>query len=206
MNNNFAGPPGSVSPGTSFGALPRAHRPSDAAGNEFGGKVSAILARFPGPVTLHPSRIRYVGLLAASLGFVAALVFMLQHGSIGPGGALKAWLGIAFFGVGALIGAVMLLPGAGRLTLDADGFERVTLFMKFPASWQQASDFIVWEHRTGRGHRVRLVAYDDNCVGDNMSRRLSGRNAGLPDTYGLSPEELARLMTQWRGRALTRRR
>ena len=41
------------------------------------------------------------------------------------------------------------------------------------------------------------------------SRRLAkanaaffGRNAGLPDTYGLSPEQLALLMTRWRDRAL----
>jgi hypothetical protein len=31
---------------------------------------------------------------------------------------------------------------------------------------------------------------------------VTGRNAGLPETYGLKPEALAELMTRWRERAL----
>jgi hypothetical protein len=36
-----------------------------------------------------------------------------------------------------------------------------------------------------------------------MNVSLAGRNDYIPDTYGLSAEDLARLMNQWRERALT---
>ncbi len=35
-----------------------------------------------------------------------------------------------------------------------------------------------------------------------MNRSIAGRNAIIPDTFGLSADDLASLMTQWRARAL----
>jgi hypothetical protein len=35
-----------------------------------------------------------------------------------------------------------------------------------------------------------------------MNRKLSGRNCALPDTFGLSAEDLANLMNAWRDRAI----
>ena len=172
-------------------------------------EVDAVLARFPGPVTLTGSRVKYLGVLAASVVFVAALAWMLQHGAVGPAGTAKAWLGVLFFGAGAVIGAVMLLPGASSLTLSAQGFERITLFVKRPTAWQQASGFIVGEYLTARRRQLRTVAYDDAAcwgAGADLSRKLVGRNTALPDTYGLAHEDLARLMTQWRQRALAQPR
>jgi hypothetical protein len=45
----------------------------------------------------------------------------------------------------------------------------------------------------------------DNSVAkafDKASRALSGHDSGLPDTYGLSAEDLAQLMIRWRERAI----
>ena len=53
-----------------------------------------------------------------------------------------------------------------------------------------------------------MVGYDDDRLkgfGAKFSRDKIGRNAALPDTYGLSHEELARLMTEWHERALAQR-
>ncbi len=170
-----------------------------------GGKVDAILARFPGPVTLNVSRVKYTAVLLGSLALLAGLLSMLQHGAISPANTMKAWFGVALFGAGVFVAVVMLLPGAGSLTLSADGFERVTLFMRFPTPWQQAGNFGVSELRTRRSRRMRLVGYDDaKLAGGNFSQRKTGRNSALPDTYGLSPEDLALLMNQWRARALKR--
>lgn len=194
---------GSNGPSRPAGAVLRASGQSHAAGKEFGGNVDAILARFPGPVTLRVSRLKFLGLLAVSLGIIGVLTVMLQHGAFGSVGAFKAWLGIAIFGAGALATAVMLLPGAGSLTLGRDGFERITLFMKFRTPWQHVSNFVVGEVATRRGRSTRFVCYDDgNCTGDNVNRRLTGHNSALPDTYGPSHEDLALLMNQWRARVL----
>src|SRR5580704_6376605 len=91
--------------------------PSRAPASVGSADVDAVLARFPGPVTLHVSRLKFVGLLAASLGLVVALLYILQDDALGPSGTAEAWLGIAFFSIGALVAIVMLLPGAGGLTL-----------------------------------------------------------------------------------------
>ena len=40
-------------------------------------KVDAILARFPGPVTLRVSRLKMLGLLAGSLAFVVGSIFLI---------------------------------------------------------------------------------------------------------------------------------
>ena len=40
-------------------------------------------------------------------------------------------------------------------------------------------------------------------IGEGLAfGRISGRNAALPDTYGLAHEDLAGLMNQWRAQAL----
>jgi hypothetical protein len=53
-----------------------------------------------------------------------------------------------------------------------------------------------------------MVVYDDVTQSSKAIAQLNvgivGRNAGLPDTYGLSADDLAQLMAQWRDRALAR--
>jgi hypothetical protein len=167
------------------------------------GAVEALLARFPGPLRLRASRLKFLGLLAVSAVFVGLCIYMLKHGRLSPSGEMKAWIGIALFGLGVLISVVMLLPGAGSLTLDQNGFERITLFLKFRTSWQRVDNFSVCEMAIRRGRRMRFVGYDDSELPiNNTSRQLTGRNAALPDSYGLSHEELAVLMRRWRLQAL----
>jgi hypothetical protein len=213
MDGKFPGRGGSIQASTfaeadrrrKFGRTPPS-RPSGAT-RAPGRDIDAILARFPGPVTLHVGRLKFLGLLAASLGFAAALLYMLDDGALSPSATFKAWLGIAVFGMCALVAAVMLLPGAGTLTLGGDGFERVTLFMTFRRSWRQVGNFTVVQYSPRRGRAIRFVGYDDAALAaGNLNHRMSGRNAALPDSYGLSHEELASLMSQWRARALAQQR
>jgi hypothetical protein len=47
--------------------------------------------------------------------------------------------------------------------------------------------------------------YDDTAFTGTLAelnRKLSGRNSGLADTYGLSAEDLAELLNAWRDRAM----
>jgi hypothetical protein len=205
MNGSFSGRDASISaaaggmPHREFGRNDASHTPASVGSAD----VDAVLARFPGPVTLHVSRLKFVGLLAASLGFVVALLYILQDDALSPSGTAPAWLGIAFLSIGALVGAVMLLPGAGSLTLGPEGFERVSLFVRWRRPWRQVGNFAVGQYSPRRGRTIRFIAYDDADVApDNFTRRTTGRNAALPDTYGLAHEELAALMNHWRAQAL----
>jgi hypothetical protein len=169
--------------------------------------VQTLLAHFPTSIALHASRLKFFSVLAVSVLLTGLCVYLLQHGRLSPSGEVKAWVGVVLFGVGVVISVVMLLPGAGRLTLDQDGFQRVTLFLKFRTPWSSVDDFTVCEMTMRRGRRMRFVGYNDRGLPtNNASQQLSGRNAALPDSYGLSHEELANLMAEWRARALAMRR
>ena len=175
-----------------------------ASGTDAGCKVDAIIAGFPGPVALRVSRAKWLGLLAFSLAF-ACSIYVIHDGSLRASGAWMAWLGLAFCGICGIVAAVMALPGAARFTLRADGFETTTLFRKFRTPWQRVSDFAVSQYSMRRGRHKPFVGYNDaHYPTDNLSRRMTGYNAALPDTSDLSHNELARLMNQWRALALAR--
>jgi hypothetical protein len=100
---------------------------------------------------------------------------------------------------------MMLLPGAGGLTLDRNGFQVTSLFRSSSSRWQDVSGF---EPASIPPSLQKLVVYDDvNVAGRkiaNLNVALIGRNAALPDTYGLTADDLARLMMTWRDRAVRR--
>ena len=159
----------------------------------------AFVSRFPGPVTLYPSRTKWLLVLATCALFAVGGFWMIRSGE--PWG----WFVLIFFGLGVVVAAAAMLPGAGALTLDAAGFEVISLFGRHRARWQDAADFKAV--RVPPAHQ-RLVAYDDATQGAKSLAKfnvgLVGRNAALPDTYGLAPDTLAQLMAQWRERALAR--
>jgi hypothetical protein len=158
----------------------------------------AILSKFPGPVTLFPSRTRWFWVLLGCMIFVAGGIHMIAVG------AATGWLVAGFFGLGTVVAAVMLLPGAGALKLDRDGFEVTSLYRRHRTRWQDATGFEAVT--VAVPFRVqRMVAYDDvNLAGQSLAKlsvAIAGHNAGLPDTYGLAVDDLAGLLKAWRARA-----
>jgi hypothetical protein len=159
--------------------------------------AEAILRGFPGPVTLYPSRRRLILALFACAVFDASGIKMVADGDT------WGWPSLIFCGLGTVIFALMLVPGAASLELDRDGFQTTSLFRRRQARWQDVSEF---EPVSIPRAMQKLVAYDDVKVASRAVARLNfalvGRNTALPDTYGLSVAELAGVMTQWRERAL----
>ena len=124
--------------------------------------VDAILARFPGPVTLYPSRRKLIGMLAIALGFVTISILLLR-GKPADSATWMIWACLLFFGACALIGIVMLLPGAASLTLTAEGFEVVSLFRCMRTPWSAASGFAPTQLPPLHAPRVRghaMVGYE----------------------------------------------
>jgi hypothetical protein len=178
-------------------------------------RAEAILARFPGPVTLKPGRLTWLALSAGSLVFVAICIFLLIARPNGFGGTdvLITSLCILFFGAGALVGLAQLLPGFGGLVLSADGFDELSFYRRVHTPWSMASRFVATEtpdldpEPRGSLGRNRVVGYEHSAdigVLADLHRQLTGRSTTLTDNYGLTCEELAWLMTQWRERALAR--
>jgi hypothetical protein len=161
--------------------------------------ADAILSRFPGPVTRYPSRKKWLFVLATSVLFSVGGTLMIRQGDA------MGWAVLIFFGLGVVIATAAMLPGAGSLTLDHDGFEVTSLFRRHQTRWQDSAGF--------QAARLppapqKWVVYDDLRQSTKSIAKfnvgLAGRNAALPDTYGLSADDLAQLMAQWRERALAR--
>ena len=161
--------------------------------------IAPIPARFPGPVTLYPSRKKWLLVLAVGVVLAVGGVLMIRSGD------LKGWLVLIFFAAVSLTAAAVMLPGAGALTLDRDGFEVTNLFRRHRTRWQDASGFTATDIPPAR---QRFVVYDDARVSTRRIAKvnvaIAGRNASLPDTYGQPADELAELMAAWRASALAR--
>jgi hypothetical protein len=159
-------------------------------------EIENIAARFPGLVTLYPSRKKWL------LVFLGSAPFYRHWLLDGHGGTKTRLVGILVFAAFAAVAGAMLLPGAGSLSLNADGFVTISLFRRWHALWQDATAFhVVRIPPSGQ----RMVVYDDRTaqgVVAKLNAAVAGYAAGLPDTYGLSADELAALMTSWRSRAL----
>jgi hypothetical protein len=110
--------------------------------------------------------------------------------------------GAVFFGLGVVVAIISLMPGGGLLRLDADGFEVSRPFLpRKRFGWRDVSDFdLIYGKATS--YVVFKAAKPQLGMLDRTNAWLArGRNEGLPDTYGLASEDLARLMTAWQNLA-----
>jgi hypothetical protein len=121
------------------------------------------------------------------------------------GGDAWGWFPLLFFGACALVGLIAVLPHAGALMLDGDGFEVTNLFRRHRSRWQDVSAF---EAQSIPPAHQLFVVYNDASVSTSSLAKINtaivGRNAALPDTYGQRAEDLARLLEQWRSLGLRR--
>ena len=160
-------------------------------------------------LTLHTSKAKSLLLLLASLLFTVAGVFMAQDGE------LMGHVGYGFFGLCSLAYVVQLITGGGYLKLTEDEFEFFSGFgRKQCVSWDDVDSFGVAVVRNLSRYYVpptRLVGWnykqgvDVSKFGRVTSKTLSGREACLPDTYGMKLEELVSLMNEHLERSRDRR-
>jgi hypothetical protein len=161
-------------------------------------KRGDIIARFPGPVTLYPSRLKWGLILTGFMLFTFVGCAMVINGDKG------GWFVVYFCSAGTLIGIIPLLPGGGGLTLDQYGFETVNMFRRTRTRWRDASGFETMVQAAAPGSQV---VYDDASRNQDFDPAanplwVAGHNAALPDTYGLRAKDLAWVMESWRTRAL----
>jgi hypothetical protein len=128
-------------------------------------------------------------------GAVVAIAIVL----ISPGDT-GAMIIAACFGLFALVCAIMLLPGAGSLRLDAGGFEVSHFFRKSSYRWSEVSEFAVCK-LGDYGEVVAFKTAKPLGMWDRMNAALIGGRAYLPDSYGRTVVELEQLMTGWRNSA-----
>ena len=159
-----------------------------------------LLARFPGPLALTPSRGKWFVVMLVGLAFTATGLFLM------PRNEMMTWFCVIFFGFVAAVAIIMLIPGAGGLTLNRDGFEVTSLFRSHFVTWADATDFLAGRIPPAA---KKMVLYNHagakNSTLGKLNAGLVGRNGAIPDTYGMSADALASLLAQWRERAVAPR-
>jgi hypothetical protein len=169
-------------------------------------KIGKLLAAYPGPIKLKPSRLKWWvaivlgAVMTAASVFVCVIAFLgLEAGNKAAGiGIGVSILGVGLFGYGILLSARALLVGA--LQLDRNGFQ-VTLFGRKQYLWAEVSNFSPYRVRSASGVQFDAMRPRSRYVGA-MNVWLGYSNDALSDTYGLEAEELADLMESWQGAAL----
>jgi hypothetical protein len=149
------------------------------------------------PCVLYPSRTKSLTFLVVSVLFVVGGIWLREDGPV------AAWLTIVFFGLGAAVFGANLLPGSSYLKLTSEGFEQRVLFRTHSEAWKNIQRFEAYRNPTSSSRLVGLFYEPDyastarGVAGRKISRSMVGVDGALPDTYGMSADELAELMNNW---------
>jgi hypothetical protein len=175
--------------------------------------VDELLERFPGPITLYASQRKWLAILAGCAVFVGIGVSMITSPAffnpsyLGIPADIIGWLEIVLFGLGLIVSVVALMPGRSHLTLDANGFTVRNLFRSFDEPLGKRRRLYRRVVVTHPVRKIMLVGYNDRTQAQRALGRanvgLVGRNTAFPDTNGMTAEDLARLMSVWRRKALS---
>jgi hypothetical protein len=124
-------------------------------------------------------------------------LFLAAGISLLPLSPLLAWLSIVFFGLGVVVFAIGLHPGSTYLKLSAEGFLFASLFRKHFVPWSSVDSFFPVRMRS---HKMVGWNYVGEFQASRTLRRINtlaaGAEAALPDSYGMSVEELCALLNE----------
>jgi hypothetical protein len=165
-------------------------------------QAETILARFPGPVSLHVKRRRKAVAFALCLGLTVAFAWAVFVAARDSDGWIGFALFLALFGALTVRAAIMMLvPGIGSLTLEAGGFSMEYILRTARTSWRDVvSEFRDETMRRARG-RMRVVAFEVAIPSAWRGAPTTAKRM-LPDNFELPLDELAWLMNEWRRRAV----
>lgn len=151
----------------------------------------------PDGMTLKPDRSRWLFVFLIALCFVATALWL------GPAkDPLLFWGGGGFFVLSALIATPLMFGVGSTLVLDRKGFTCRTLFKSFRREWDECTAF----YPVSMGFRkfVGFSTEQDEASHPKLAaanRKMIGATGILPDTFGLSAEDLSDLLNKYRGRA-----
>ena len=165
-------------------------------------KVALLLGRFPGPVTFHPSKLKWIVIaiiLMVQLGFSMFLLWPdVSHLTGRAIFALGAFLAVPTLLL-AFVAAITLGRDTPRMRLHADGFEVISLWGEYRMNWSEVGRF--------RSFLLLIFHVDTQPVGGRLDKfhraYLCGNYRIWNDAFGLGPKNFAHLMNAWRERALS---
>jgi hypothetical protein len=164
-------------------------------------QAQAILARFPGPVTLPARKLNLLAALVLCVGLLVFCVLVLVPKIPDTGwydAVMSVFSTLLFAGGAVRLTVLLLMPGALGLKLDADGFEIRRIVWRERLHWHDIDHFRV-EMTDADAKYVRYEKLDTDGVPPQLGAKK--KHGALPVIYPLPLEELAWLMNAWRDRA-----
>jgi hypothetical protein len=143
-------------------------------------------------LVLRASKLKNLLSALVSCVFIAGGVWLIL------GGDGIGWFVAGFFGLCLIVFLVQMLPQSSYLRLDPEGFEIRTLFQSSRYKWDDVAVF--GTKKIGSKMVIFLFSpeYENGKTARGISLAVAGVEGALPDTYGMSAEELANLMNEWR--------
>ena len=138
------------------------------------------------PLILKPSKVKNIFLIIISLGFVILGISLLEK---------KIWIGVLnifFFGICLIIFLINMIPNSSYLKIDESGIEMKNLFRITFIPWKAVSSF-----KTKSIFLKKIVTFniDKNLLTDS---NIKGNAGAFPDTYGMSAENLADFLNEYK--------
>ena len=148
-------------------------------------------------LVLRPNPRRWTTVFGGCVAFVVLAILLRME-------PLVTWATLIFFGGGAIVSLVQLVPGSSELRLDPRGFTTRQFFRdRQLIPWHDVDRFVVLSITTGLS-TTRIVGFNYLPASDlrkrrhAVSRSMTGCDDSLRDTYGQDVEDLAELMESWR--------
>jgi hypothetical protein len=170
--------------------------------------VDALLQRYPGPVELHVPQRKTLLILVGVIVFAGTCAYYLHKEKPDILIAGFLWFCVAALALSVPFVLYQLIRGAS-LRLEEDGFRIKQPWKWRFVLWKDTSEFGIGSTALIESHKndwSTVVTFDNKNIDEGklsfLNRSIVGRNSALPDTYGLSPEDLQALMNGWRERAL----
>jgi len=141
---------------------------------------------------LKPHTWKYQLRTLASATFFAGALAIRSHSTTG----LVCVALLSLLCIAVVLNAV--LPGSSYLQLAPEGMTIRSIYRDHRYSWADIAEFFVAP--VGRRQMVcwnYSPSYKGQKALSALSKKVSGVDAGLADTYGYSPTELAELLNQW---------
>jgi hypothetical protein len=140
----------------------------------------------PETLFMPPSRARWVFAVALSVVIVGTNFFVASTQEA-PALAILA----AIFSFTGLAAGIQLVPGSAGLWLDRQGFTFRMFWYDRRREWKEITPIL-----SSQVGLLQMVGFNRASDKPNQPREV------LPDTYGISANELAELMNHWRDTAI----
>lgn len=156
-------------------------------------------------LVLTPRPWKWLGVLMVSLvlGFGGWLMITDPDNDTRQG---MGWFCLVFFGLGAVVAIIQLIPGSSRVVVTSKGIYRTALYRRHFFAWTDIERFGVAEWTTWHGpfrqrHRQIGIRFKPGSQVRKrwpraalLSEALGGYHGALPDNYGHKHRDLADLL------------